>query len=429
MPSKALRYILAGLLVLVLLTTSFASGVLAGWSLPFRPASLFANSSTNLSTPAPEQTGTPTSQPTSPSDLAHSGSKQLDQLFTPFWDAWQLVHAEYVDQPVDDMLLMQGAIRGMLEALGDPHTAYMDPSQFNQLSVALDGEYEGIGAWVDTSSDYLTIISCMPDSPAEAAGLKPGDKVIAVDGKDMTGIDGELVRKQIVGPAGTQVTLTVLRNEQSKPFEVVVSREKILTPSVQSRMLESQVAYLRLYTFGDKSTQELKDALDTLLSQKPVGLILDLRANGGGYLTTAIEVGSQFVPDGPILYEQYGNGKEQAYPAIAGGLATQIPLVVLVDEGTASASEIVAGAIQDTGRGKLVGMTTYGKGSVQDWSELKNNQGAVRITIAHWLTPNKRLIDKQGLTPDIEVKLSEEDIQNKRDSQLLKAVELLVAAQ
>jgi carboxyl-terminal processing protease len=194
-------------------------------------------------------------------------------------------------------------------------------------------------------------------------------------------------------------------------------------------MLDNNVAYIRLFTFGDNTTQELEAALKASLAQKPVGLILDLRANGGGYLKTAIEVGSQFVSKGPILFERYGNGKEQQYSALPGGLATKIPMIVLVDEGTASASEIVAGAIQDTGRGKLVGVTTYGKGSVQDWAELKNSQGAVRITIAHWLTPNKRLIDKQGLTPDLEVKLTEEDIKNQNDRQLTEAAKLLAPAQ
>jgi carboxyl-terminal processing protease len=191
-------------------------------------------------------------------------------------------------------------------------------------------------------------------------------------------------------------------------------------------MLDQNIAYVAIYTFGDTTSADLKTTLTDLLAKNPKGLILDLRDNGGGYLTTAIEVVSQFIDSGVVMYEDQGNGQRQTYTAISGGLATSIPLVVLVNGGTASASEITAGAIQDYGRGKLVGTTTYGKGSVQNWIPLENNQGAVRITIARWLTPKERQINGVGLTPDVVIDRTEADIQAGKDPQLEKAIELLV---
>jgi carboxyl-terminal processing protease len=190
-------------------------------------------------------------------------------------------------------------------------------------------------------------------------------------------------------------------------------------------MLDNQIAYIRITTFGEKTTDELKAALNTLLAEKPKGLVLDLRNNGGGYLTTGIEVISQFINKGTVMYEVYGDGTHKAFNAETGGLALDIPLVVLVNKGSASASEITAGAIQDLGRGKLIGETTFGKGEVQQWIPLDNNQGAVRVTIARWITPKERQIQGKGLTPDIEVILSAEDMKNKQDPQLDKALEIL----
>jgi carboxyl-terminal processing protease len=289
----------------------------------------------------------------------------------------------------------------------------------------MDGEYEGIGAWVDTTGDYVKIVSPMPGSPAEKAGLKANDIIIKVDGEDMTGIDGNLVLRRILGPAGTDVTLTIQREGLDAPFDVTITRAKIIIPSVEGKMLDGNIAYIQLFTFGEKTTGELKTKLRELMAQNPKGLILDLRNNGGGYLNTAIEVVSQFIDKGVVMYEEYGNGQRKTFQALPGGLATKIPLVVLVNEGTASASEITAGAIQDYGRGVLVGVTTYGKGSVQNWIPLENNQGAVRVTIARWLTPKERQISKIGLKPDVEVPLTEEDIKNEKDPQLDKAIEII----
>jgi len=418
MKSNHLYGVLLGLLALVLLCVAFFGGFAAGRIDPAEASALFQNLSTKTQALV---TGV----------VPDSGSnpKPVDRntLFQPFWQAWDLVHKNYVDQPVDDVALMRGAISGMLKALGDEHTSYLDPDLTQKFNAQLNGEsYEGIGAWVDISGDYLKIISPMPDSPAERAGLKPGDQVIAIDGQDMTGVDGDLVRKKVLGPEGTKVTLTIRREGVEQPFDVVVTRSSIVTPTIESKMLDNQIGYVRLYTFGDNTGADLRKALTGLMAQNPKGLILDLRYNGGGYLKTAIDVASQFISDGVIMYEQYGDGSRQTYKAEPGGLATNKPMVVLVNEGSASASEIVSGAIQDRGRGKLVGVTTYGKGSVQTVEQLVNNQGEVRVTIARWLTPNERQINKIGLTPDVVVNITDADRQANRDPQLDAAIKLLL---
>jgi carboxyl-terminal processing protease len=415
--SKNIRFLLAGCIAIVLLVGSFSGGLVVGWLIPH------GNSTASAQYTQPELTDEQDTQPTTaaPSDI--------NALFTPFWEAWDIIHEQYVDQPVDDLQLMRGAISGMLAALGDQHTSYMDPDEYKQANMPMEGEYEGIGAYVDTTSDYLTIVSPMPDSPAEKAGLKAGDKIIKVDGEDQTGIDGSLVLRKVLGPAGSQVTLTIAREDVDEPFDVTITRAKIQLKSVEFEMRDDGIAYVSLTSFGDDTTRDLKAALRELMAQNPKGMILDLRNNGGGYLNTAIEVVSQFIGDGVVMYEEYGDGTRQTFEAIRGGLATEIPLVVLVNEGTASASEITAGAIQDYERGLLVGVTTFGKGSVQNWIPLKNEQGAVRVTVARWLTPKERQIHKIGLEPDVVVELTAEDINADRDPQLDKAVEILTQGQ
>lgn len=415
--TKSARFLLAGCISVVLLLGTFSGGVVAGWFL--RGASPVAGAQfENFPIPIGKTSGNGEKDPA-------ASTKTTEELFAPFWEAWQIVHDEYVDQPVDDLALMRGAIRGMMAGLDDKHSSYMNPDEYSQATTPMSGEYEGIGAYVDVTGDYLTVTSPMPGSPAEKAGLRPGDKIIAVDGEDMTGVAGDLVLRRVLGPADTQVILTIYREGEQKPFEVTITRAKITLKSVEYKMLENNVGYVKLTTFGDDTTNELKTALKDIISKNPTGLVLDLRNNGGGYLDTAIQVVSQFVGKGVVMYEQYGDGTEKPFDSLPGGLATKVPLVVLVNQGTASASEITAGAIQDYGRGKLVGETTYGKGSVQNWIPLSDNQGAVRVTVARWLTPKQRQIHEVGLKPDVTVELTEEDYKAGKDPQLDKAVEIL----
>lgn len=419
--SSRMKWILfVGLGAVIIAVGIFSVGVAVGRAYPQPEEELEDLTISLLPSSTPPPTGTAIPIPTP--------SEDLETLFEPFWGAWGIIQDQYVDQPVDELEMMRGAIRGMLDSLGDEHTSYMDPDEYMQANIPLDGSYEGIGAWVDPDAEYLTIVSPMPDSPAERAGLKPGDEVVAVDGEDMTGVDGNLVIRRVLGEAGTTVRLTIRREGEPELLEFEIVREKIVIPSVEGEMLEGNIAYIYLYNFGTDATDELQANLEVLLAQEPIGLILDLRLNGGGYLSAAIEVASEFISDGVIMTEQFGDGREQVYEAKPGGLATEIPLVVLVNAGSASASEIVAGAIQDHERGLLVGETTYGKGSVQNWIPLPQDSGAVRVTIARWYTPNGRQIHQIGLTPDIEIILTDEDIEAERDVQLEKAIQLLIAS-
>lgn len=405
---SSFRWIIGLIVLLVVAMGAFSGGFVAGW---LTPRQVFSQA---LSNPAPSAGAQSTLTP-----------QEKDDLFQPFWEAWDIVNKQYVDQPLDPQKLMRGAIRGMIGALDDEHSSFMDPDEYRQANLPMDGEYEGIGAWVDITGEFLKIIGPMPGSPAEKAGLKPGDVVIKVDGEDMTGIDGNLVLRRILGPAGSKVTLTIAREGETQPFDVTIERANIEVPSVESRMLDDGIGYIHLLTYGEKTNAELKTALRDLLRENPKGLVLDLRNNGGGYLVTAIDVTSQFLKEGLVMDEVYGDGTRKHFEVKPGGMATEIPLVVLVNGGTASASEITAGALQDSGRATLVGETTYGKGSVQNWVPLSDDEGAVRVTIARWETPKGRQIHKVGLTPDVVVPLTEEDMKAEKDPQLDKAVELL----
>jgi carboxyl-terminal processing protease len=373
--SRPLQIILLAALGIALLAGGFSGGFFVGHMLPATARSAAGLSPVlQAATPAAE-TSTAT-----PADL--------QDLFKPFWEAWQLVRTQYVDQPVDETLLMQGALRGMMEALGDRQSSYMDPRSFRDANASLEGSYEGIGAIVDTSGPYLTVISTFASGPAQEAGLLSGDQIIGLDREDLTGMDPEVVRQRVLGPAGTNVHLTIARTGTSAPLEFDITRAKITTDTAVGRMLEDGIAYVQIPTFGERTTRELVSSLRTLMAQEPRGLILDLRNNGGG-------------------------------------LATQVPMVVLINEGSASSSEITAGALQDNGRAIVVGVDSFGKGSVQNWVPLSNDQGAVRITIARWLTPKDRQIEGTGLTPDVYVEVSAEDRQAQRDPQLEVALEVL----
>ena len=275
----------------------------------------------------------------------------VDELFIPFWEAWQIVNDQYLEQPVDQEKMMQGAINGMLESLGDQHTSYMDPTQYGDATATLEG-YDGIGAYVNTDGEILTIIEPIKGSPAEAADLRPGDEILAIDGEDMTNILPEVARLKVLGPSGTTVILTIRREGVEEPFDVEITRAHIVIPSVEYEILDGQIAYLRLLTFGETSADDIHAALEELLAQNPQGLIFDLRNNSGGYLESAVDISSEFITDGVVAYEEYGDGTRISYDATGDGIATEIPMIVLVNEWSASASELVAGALQDCRAGR-----------------------------------------------------------------------------
>jgi carboxyl-terminal processing protease len=350
-----------------------------------------------------------------------------DPELARFERIWRLVHQEYVEQPVDSEALITGAINGMLGVLGDRHTSYMPPQEFDLFNESFSGSYSGIGAQVEADGNRLLIVSPFDGSPAQEAGLLPGDEIIMVDDTPISDFEDPLAAITLVrGPAGEPVTLQI--NRDGTIFEVTITRAEIPLESASGEMLEDGIGYVRVADFGQRTVEQLREALGEIMAAEPAGLILDLRGNPGGSLDAAIRVTSEFVGEGPVMIEEWGDGRQTTFEASSGGLATNptLPLVVLVDGGSASASEIVAGAIQDRGRGQILGETTFGKGTVQNWHDLGAENGGVRITIARWMTPEGSWIHEAGITPGIEVIRSNADRQAEQDPQLDAAVNLLL---
>jgi len=338
--------------------------------------------------------------------------------FRPFWDTFHTIVGRYAGAPVDQNTLVQGAIRGMIGSLGDPYSQYMTSDDYRTNLETIGGTFEGIGAELATENKdgsqgcntlgpvcRLLIVAPIDGSPAQAAGLRAGDVVLGADGVPFDGLSIDSARDRIRGPSGSVVTLTIQRGTD-RPFPVPVPRSLVQRAEVVGRSLaDGTIGYLKLNGFSDHSASELRAAIAGDLAASQTRLILDLRGNPGGYVTAARAIASEFIGSGVIFYEQDASGAQVPTDAIPGGLATDptIRVVCLIDGQSASASEIVAGALQDTGRALLVGQQSFGKGTVQQWQQLTGEGGAFRLTIARWLTPTKRWINKTGLQPDVPV--------------------------
>jgi carboxyl-terminal processing protease len=334
-------------------------------------------------------------------------SSDEQQRFKVFWEAWQVVEGEFYDHSqIDHQKLMYGAIKGMVDAVGDPYTVYQTPSQRDVSDTDLRGSFDGIGIQVDMKDNKLTVVAPIEGSPAEAAGFRPGDVILEVDGKSLSGKTLNDTVGLIRGERGTPVTLTVLRPGTTDPFPITVVRAEIKLKSVRSRMLDDNVGYLRISSFSASTGSEMSSVVKSLMDQQARGIVVDLRNNPGGYLSAAVESTAQFVdPGSVVLYQQNGDGQRKTYRTEGGGVATQVPVAVLVNKGSASASEIMAGALRDDGRAILVGETTFGKGTVQNVHELSDKSG-LRVTTAQWLTPSEKRIQGVGLVPDQVVELA-----------------------
>jgi len=347
------------------------------------------------------------------------GTPAADQaLFAPFWDTWDSINRSYVGQ-VDQKKLVEGAIDGMIKALGDPYSLYMSPDDLQRAREALGGQFEGIGAVISARSSAaaggtcttlgptcrMTVVSTIAASPAEVAGLRAGDVTTAIDGASVDGLTLDQAIAKVRGKKGTPVVLTVVRAEKAL-FDLRIVRDTIVQTQVETRDLaNASVRYIRLAAFSDSAAKDFTDALQAGLVRGERSVIVDLRDNPGGYVTAARTIASQFIASGPLFWEESADGTQVATDASPGGVATDpgIRVMVLVNKGSASASEIVSGALQDTKRGTLVGETTFGKGTIQQWVDLTDNSGGFRLTIAKWLTPAKRWIHLKGLTPDVAV--------------------------
>jgi carboxyl-terminal processing protease len=350
--------------------------------------------------------------------LSPGTSSTDEQDFKAFWDTYHAVRDQYALGPVDTKTLVEGAIKGMVESIGDPYSSYLTPEDYQTSLQDISGQFEGIGVEVGTVDSKGNTVDCntfgpecrfvviapLEGSPAEAAGIKAGDVITAVDGATLDGLTPDQARDRIRGAEGTKVTITVDRTGQA-PFDVTLTRAKIQRKEVTAKQLANDtVGYVKLAGFSDAGADEFVAAVKADVDKGEKKLVIDLRGNPGGFITDAQKVASVFIASGPVFYEQFADGHLQEWDALGGGVATDpsIKVMLLIDKGSASASEIVAGALRDTKRATLVGETSFGKGTVQEWITLED-QGAVKLTIAKWLTPNKDWIHKVGITPDVPV--------------------------
>ncbi len=340
-------------------------------------------------------------------------------------EVWDILHEQYVDlEELDDERLLEGAIRGMVSEIEDPYTNYLGPQE-NALSLSeLEGDFSGIGATLTMENDQLKVVAPIKDSPAAEAGIKPGDIILAVDGVDTSKMNLVEAVLNIRGKKGTPVTLKVLHPDEQEPVEIEIVRAEIKLPSVRWEMLSDRIAHITVTNFSNRTGSEFETALEEMKEEVVAAIVLDLRDNPGGIVDAAVEVAGQFLDGEMVIYALDNKGKKEEWYARSGGLALDIPLVVLVNEHSASASEVVAGALQDHERGWLVGVTTYGKGRMNLVNEL-NNGGSLYVTFARWFTPLGRQIDDIGITPDYQVEMTSEDIENELDPPLEVAVEYL----
>ncbi|MEJ2736828.1 MAG: S41 family peptidase, partial [Anaerolineae bacterium] len=357
-------------------------------------------------------------------------------------EAWNIINQSYVDRPaVQAQALTYGAVGGMVDALGDTgHSRFLSPEMVQAQHDFTNGQFEGIGAYVEMKDGHVVIVAPMDGSPAQQAGLQPGDVILKVDGEDVVGLPIDQVVGRILGPAGTSVTLTILTPETGQSREVTLVRAQIALQNLFWQQLPgTQIAHVRIVAFSKGVTDDLRQALGEIQQSGLTGIILDLRSNPGGLLSEAVGTASQFLVTGNVLLEKDAQGEITPVAVQEGGLAPTLPLVVLTDAGTASASEIVSGALQDAGRALLVGETTFGTGTVLNEFDLSDGSSLLLAT-EEWLTPEGRLIWHHGIVPDVQVALpqgtapllpqaeagmTEEQVRNSGDAQLLRALELL----
>ncbi|HTP10400.1 MAG TPA: S41 family peptidase [Anaerolineae bacterium] len=418
--------VLIGLMGFVLVVVIATSGYMLGYAggRTAQPAAVTVLPQTNASVSLPAATATPINK-ASGGAIDTSPTEPADKSMPTFWKVYDLLKANHYDDGVPEGTQLEyDAIQGMIFGLDDQFTSFIPPEQAKLINENATGSFSGIGAGVQLNKGrVLQIMKIYPDSPAEKAGLQVGDMVTEVDGQSIIGEDLDVQVAKVRGPEGSTATFTIVREGEPKPFKVDITRAKIAIKLVESKMLDNNVAYVSLSAFDSATTaQQVQTAVQDLLAKNPKGLIFDLRGNPGGFLDQAKAVADMFLKDGVILYERTKDGQEKIDRSTDVGIAQDLPLVVLVDGGSASASEIVSGAIQDRGRGVLIGTTTFGKGAVQRVYNLDDGS-QVRIVNEHWFTPNNHDIHGKGIAPNIVVERGDDP---KVDPQLDRAVEYIL---
>ncbi len=347
-----------------------------------------------------------------------------DVQFNQFWEVWQKVKTKYAKQPVKDSDLFYGAMQGLAAGVGDPYTVYFPPKAADEFNKSLDGEFSGIGAEIGVKNNQLVVIAPLPSTPADKAGLLAGDKIYAIDKVVSIGMDANTAVQKIRGLAGTPVVLTIMRNGFTKTKEISIVREKINIPSVSFSIKNKNVAYLRVMQFNQSTLPEFDKYVKQIQDKKINKLIIDLRNNPGGYLDTAVDLASKWVVDGKIVSEKFSNGDVNDHYTTGDHSLSGMKTVILQNGGSASASEILAGALQDHKLATIVGEKSFGKGSVQDYENLSDGS-SLKITVALWYTPNDKNINELGIKPDVEVKEDWTKEKIGEDVMIKKALEIL----
>ncbi len=354
-------------------------------------------------------------------DIPEYLNKSVD--FNLYWDVMDILKNKYIDSDkILDTELFYGSLAGMVASLGDPYSVFLTPQVNKEFTEELSGNFQGIGAEIGLKKGILTIIAPLPGTPAEKAGLQPRDQVLAIDGVSTSGMGLDESVSRIRGEGGTEVVLTILSPDSEESRDVTIVRDVINIVSVSWSKKENNTAYIKLSYFNQDTEQQFRAVAKEVLASNPDQIILDVRNNPGGFLDVAILIASYWIEDDVIVQERFSDGTIDKYQSRGKPIFSDIPTVVLINEGSASASEIVAGALSDYGKAALIGMQSFGKGSVQDLIELSDGS-SVKITIAKWLTPKGTTIDKEGLKPDIEVDLTKEDYDEDRDPQLDAAIQ------
>lgn len=356
--------------------------------------------------------------------------KPAEVDFSPFWKTWELINEKYPSNGnnVTDEEKVWGAIEGLVASLGDPYSVFFPPSESKNFDIELKGQFGGVGIEIGMRDEMLTVISPLKGTPADSAGIKAGDKIIKVDDVGTIKMSLDDAVNLIRGEVGTTVVLTVIRKDNDEPLEIEITRDIIKIPTLDTEQRENGVFVIKLYNFSAGSPNAFREALREFILSGNDKLILDLRGNPGGFLDASVEIASWFLPSGKVVArEHFGEGKDDVlYKSRGYDIFNNLPFVILVDQGSASASEIVAGALKEHGIATLVGEKTFGKGSVQEVVPVTLNT-SLKITIAKWLTPDGLSISDEGLTPDVEVKITKEDIEAEKDPQLEKAIEILIS--